>query len=72
MSTQQKTNKSEAMSSNDKADKKISTTNVTNDSEVAVAENGSKFNGKIDGSTSESDTSSLLKDERKVTDTSLR
>ena len=72
MSAPQDTNKSEAISPNDKADKKISTTNVTNDSEVTDAKNGSKFNGKIEESTIKCDTSSQLKDETKVTDTSLR
>ena len=72
MSTQQKTNKSEAISTNDKADKKSSTTSVTNDSEVTGAKNGPEFNGNIDGSTIKSDTSSKLTDKTKVTDTSLR
>ena len=72
MSAPQDTNKSEAISPNDKADKKISTTNVTNDSEVTDAKNGSKFNSKIEGSTSISDTSSQLKDKTKIIDTSLR
>ena len=70
MSAPQDTNKSEAISSNGEADKRISTTSVKNDSEVA--KNGSKFIGKIDGSTSKSDTSSELKDETKGNDTSLR
>ena len=74
MSTQQKTNKSEAISTNDKADKKSSTTSVTNDSEVTGAKNGSEFNDNIDGSTCtiKSDTSSKLTDKTKVSDTSLR